>query len=82
MQLRRATLVVGGNNRHFERELAVVQDVAGATTGSFYVFDFVSRVFEVQRHFGIRGTSAVTSAILSLLVFEGIVTCPPDPLGR
>jgi ubiquinone biosynthesis protein len=61
------------NWKLFETEVAdLVQRVSGVEVRDFYVSDFVSELFRIQRNHGIIGTSAFTMAILSLLVFEGI----------
>jgi ubiquinone biosynthesis protein len=58
----------------FETDVrALVTSVSGAAARDFQVSDFVIRLFDIQRRFGIRGTSGFTMAILALLVFEGVV---------
>jgi ubiquinone biosynthesis protein len=57
----------------FEAKIvSLVNRVAGMKANEFQVTDFVVGLFDIQRRFRIRGTTAFTMAILSLLVFEGI----------
>jgi len=45
---------------------------AGSNAADFQVATFASQIFDVQRRYGLRGSTSFTMAILSLLVFEGI----------
>ena len=60
--------------RAFEAEVAALVDrVSRVSASEFRVADFVGRLFDLQRRYGLRGTSAFVMPILSLLVLEGIV---------
>jgi len=62
----------------FDREgfdLAVVELInrtAGSKAAAFQVATFAYHIFDIQRRFGLRGSTNFTMAILSLLIFEGI----------
>jgi ubiquinone biosynthesis protein len=62
----------------FEREgfdLAVIELInrtAGSKAAAFQVATFAFQIFDIQRRFGLRGSTNFTMAILSLLIFEGI----------
>lgn len=51
---------------------ALVNSISGAMAGRFQVAGFVLELFNVQRRYGIAGTTAFVMAIISLLVFEGL----------
>ncbi|HEY1349407.1 MAG TPA: AarF/UbiB family protein [Ktedonobacteraceae bacterium] len=56
-------------------EQAVVELIdrsAGAKAVTFQVAPFAYQLFDIQRRFGLRGSTNFNMAILSLLVFEGI----------
>jgi len=63
---------------HFDQdgfEQAVVELIdrsAGAKAANFQVAPFAYQLFDIQRRFGLRGSTDFNMAILSLLVFEGI----------
>ncbi len=58
----------------FEAEVvALVDRITRASAGEFQVADFVGRLFDIQRRFGLRGSSGFVMPILALLVIEGIV---------
>lgn len=52
--------------------IALIEKTSGAKAGAFEVSAFVVQLFDMQRRFGLRGTSNFTMVILSLLVFEGL----------
>ena len=62
----------------FDREgfdLAIVDLIsrfAGSKAAEFQVATFAFHIFDIQRRFGLRGSTNFTMAILSLLIFEGI----------
>lgn len=56
-------------------EQAVIELIdrsAGAKAVTFQVAPFAYQLFDIQRRFGLRGSTNFNMAILSLLVFEGI----------
>lgn len=56
-------------------EQAVIELIdrsAGAKAETFQVAPFAYQLFDIQRRFGLRGSTNFNMAILSLLVFEGI----------
>jgi len=58
----------------FAQEIgALIAEAAGRTAGEFLVARFVGRLFAIQRRHQVRGTPSFTMAILSLMVFEGII---------
>ncbi len=58
----------------FTQEVAaLIAEAAGRTAEEFLVARFVGRLFAIQRRHQVRGTPSFTMAILSLMVFEGIV---------
>jgi ubiquinone biosynthesis protein len=58
----------------FEADVAeLVDSVAGRPAREFLVAEFVAKLFAIQRRHGVQGTVAFTMAIVSLLVFEGMV---------
>jgi ubiquinone biosynthesis protein len=58
----------------FAAEIAeLVDSVAGRPAREFRVAEFVAGLFDIQRRHGVQGTVAFTMAIVSLLVFEGMV---------
>jgi ubiquinone biosynthesis protein len=58
----------------FEAEVvSLVDSVAGRPAQEFLVAEFVASLFDIQRRHGVQGTVAFTMAIVSLLVFEGMV---------
>lgn len=63
----------------FDQAVAdLIEQSFGVTAASFDVISFVVSLFELQRRFGLRGAPDFTNAILSLLVYEGVVKqlCP------
>ena len=52
---------------------SVVEDASGRRARDFLVTDFAGRMFDVQRRHGVHGTTAFVMAIVSLIVFEGMV---------
>jgi ubiquinone biosynthesis protein len=52
--------------------VAIVDQVAGRTAREFSVAGFVTRLFDLMRRHGVRGTTAFTMAIVALLVLEGL----------
>jgi hypothetical protein len=57
----------------FERDISsVVAAANGAAVDEFVVAEFVAKLFDVQRRHRIYGTTSFTTAILALVVFEGI----------
>jgi len=65
--------------KEFEREICfLVERVAGMQAHEFQVASFVADLFRIQRKHRIQGTAQFTSAILSLLVYEGAAKewCP------
>src|SRR6266566_1407266 len=61
------------NRTLFEMAVTLLVDRFSSTeVRDFQVSDFVIQLFNIQRDYGIVGTSAFTMAIVSLLVFEGI----------
>ncbi|GAB4199821.1 MAG: hypothetical protein OHK0022_20340 [Roseiflexaceae bacterium] len=50
----------------------LVASFSRAKTKDYQVSSFVVRLFDIQRRYGIRGTSDFTMAIMSLLILEGI----------
>ncbi len=58
----------------FDREVgALVGRTSGLAAGEFRVAPFVAELFDLQRRLGLCGAPDFTLAILSLLVFEGLV---------
>jgi ubiquinone biosynthesis protein len=58
---------------------AMVDQYSGRRVRDFEVARFATELFVLQRRFGIRGSTAFTMTILSLLVFEGILkTLDPE----
>jgi ubiquinone biosynthesis protein len=58
----------------FERHIVeLVNRYSSLSAHQFEVSGFVVGIFEAQRRFGIRGSTAFMMTILSLLVFEGIL---------
>lgn len=57
----------------FDAEIIDLVETVGRTPTDFSVSGFVTRLFDIQRRHGIVGTPQFASAILSLLVYEGIV---------
>lgn len=51
----------------------LIADHSGLKAGEFQVVRLVGGLFELQRRHGLRGSTAFTMAILSLLVVEGVV---------
>jgi ubiquinone biosynthesis protein len=57
-----------------ERDLTVLlASCAGKTAAQFQIARFVTELFRVQRAHGIYGSPQFTLAILTLLVFEGVI---------
>ncbi|HEU5380347.1 MAG TPA: AarF/UbiB family protein [Ktedonobacteraceae bacterium] len=57
----------------FERAVIdLIDRSAGAKAAVFQVAPFAYQIFDIQRRFGLRGSTKFTMTILSLLVFEGI----------
>jgi ubiquinone biosynthesis protein len=57
----------------FESEIALLIDRnSGSVAETFQVARFVGELFDIMRRHGVRGSTAFTMAILSLLVFEGL----------
>lgn len=57
----------------FEQEVVdLIRRSAGSKASVFQVAPFVFQIFDIQRRFGLKGSTSFTMAILSLLVFEGI----------
>lgn len=52
---------------------AMVDRFAGCRVQEFEVARFAAELFDLQRRFGIRGSTAFTMTIISLLLFEGIL---------
>lgn len=60
--------------RAFRAEVvALVEKAFRASAGEFRVAEFVGRMFDLQRRYGLRGSSDFVMPILSLLVLEGMV---------
>jgi ubiquinone biosynthesis protein len=60
--------------RAFRAEVvALVEQAFRANAGEFRVAEFVGRMFDLQRRYGLRGSSDFVMPILSLLVLEGLV---------
>lgn len=53
--------------------VALVERAWRASAGEFRVAEFVGRMFDLQRRYGLRGSSDFVMPILSLLVLEGMV---------
>jgi ubiquinone biosynthesis protein len=64
----------------FQRDVdALVHTYHGRAAGSFLIAEFVFRVFELQRRYGLFGAPGFVSAIWALVMFEGLVrTRYPD----
>jgi ubiquinone biosynthesis protein len=56
-----------------EAMIAMVDKFSGQRVQDFEVSRFAVELFDLQRRFGIRGSTAFTMTIISLLVFEGIL---------
>lgn len=57
----------------FEGEITtLIRRMSGRTAADFEVATFVGQLFDIQRRFGVMGTTSFTMAIVALLVFEGI----------
>jgi ubiquinone biosynthesis protein len=50
----------------------LIKSTAGSKAADFQVATFAFHIFDIQRRFGLRGSTNFTMAILSLLIFEGI----------
>jgi ubiquinone biosynthesis protein len=63
---------------YFDREgfdqavVDLIKSTAGSRAAEFQVATFAFHIFDIQRRFGLRGSTNFTMAILSLLIFEGI----------
>jgi ubiquinone biosynthesis protein len=58
----------------FERTVSdLISQTAGLRASEFQVAGFAMQLFDIQRRFGLRASPNFVMAILSLLVFEGIV---------
>lgn len=58
----------------FQRDIGDLLDAfSGRTAGQFLIAAFVNSLFTVQRRHGIYGSPSFTMAILSLIVYEGII---------
>ena len=58
----------------FRREIGDLLGVfSGRTAGQFLIAAFVSSLFDVQRRHRVYGSPSFTMAILSLMVYEGII---------
>jgi ubiquinone biosynthesis protein len=51
----------------------LVAEFSLKNAADFEVTDFAIRLFDAQRRFGLRGSTAFTMTILSFVVFQGIV---------
>lgn len=58
----------------FEQEIGeLVSQSSGISAGDFFVASFVSSLFSIQRRHRVYGSPSFTMAILSLIVYEGII---------
>ncbi|MCI0590245.1 MAG: AarF/UbiB family protein [Gammaproteobacteria bacterium] len=58
----------------FEQEICkLINEASGRPAGEFLVAKFVAALFGIQRRHGICGSPSFTMAILSLMVYEGII---------
>jgi ubiquinone biosynthesis protein len=67
------------NRPQYEADMSrLIRSSSRLKAGDFLVVAFVKCLFEIQRSHGIYGSPSFTMAILSLLVYEGIVRhrCP------
>ncbi|GCE15792.1 ABC1 kinase family protein [Tengunoibacter tsumagoiensis] len=60
------------HDRFEQATVEIIAKSSGSQARTFQVAPFVAQIFDVQRRFGLRGSTNFTMAILSLLVFEGI----------
>jgi len=62
------------NRTDFERAIGeLVRRASGSTAGEFFVASFVTSLFAIQRRHAVYGSPDFTMAILSLMVYEGII---------
>ena len=62
------------NRTDFDRDIGeLVRRASGSTAGEFLVASFVTSLFEIQRRHAVYGSPDFTMAILSLMVYEGII---------
>ena len=67
------------STRYTEAMIAMVDRFAGCRVQDFEVAKFAAELFDLQRRFGVRGSTAFTMTIISLLLFEGILkTLDPE----
>lgn len=61
------------NREQFDQAVInLIGKTAGSKAAEFQVATFAFHIFDIQRRFGLRGSTNFTMAILSLLIFEGI----------